>query len=263
MREADRPRGVGDRAPALARPDGVEPLRHPRSGREHGGRDRGRRAPASGSGIGRFARSVPAGREPRRPPPSGRWIRESGPIAWATCRLQANGTGWVPRFVSRWRKRTSRPSRRSVIHFSIRHGNATVWRLRCDGRRLAVVLLDRPVPRAVPEVAVIVERVAVELARRVGGEELVPAAAPDVVERRAGVGSPERHAGVLPEEVDARRPMHEVEDLGACVGEQRQPQPVALELRSRGHPRARASCRRSPSGVTRPSALPTTRPRTK
>ena len=75
----------------------------------------------------------------------------------------------------------------------------------------------------------IVERVAVELAGRVGGEELVPAAAPDVVERRAGVGSPERHARVLPQEVDARRPVHEVEDLGACVGEERQPQLVALE----------------------------------
>jgi len=60
---------------------------------------------------------------------------------------------------------------------------------------------------------------AVEVAGRVGGEELIPAAAPDVVEGSARVRPLQGNARVLPEEVEARRLVHEVQDLAARVRE--------------------------------------------
>ena len=101
--------------------------------------------------------------------------------------------------------------------------------LKKDGGGLAVVLLDRPVPRATPQVAVVVERVVADLAGRVRREELVPSAAPDVVEGRAGVRAAERDPRVLPEQVLACLQMHEIEDLGASLREDGHSQPIALE----------------------------------
>ena len=149
--------------------------------------------------------------------------------AWATCRLQVYGSGRVPRFVRRWRNPISRLSRRTrdpLLHQARQRDSVPA---QVDGRLVSVVMLDLPLPRPVPEVAVIVVAVATHLARRIGREQLVPAAAPDVVERRAGIGRPQRHARVLPEQVEAARRVHEVEDLRAGVGEQGQPEAVALE----------------------------------
>jgi hypothetical protein len=98
-----------------------------------------------------------------------------------------------------------------------------------DCRRLAVVALDRPLPRAYPEVAVIGKRVAVERAGRVRREEFVPPSAPDVVERRSRVGPPEVDPGVLPQEVVPGRLVHEVEYLGTRLGEDRDEEVLGLE----------------------------------
>ena len=64
----------------------------------------------------------------------------------------------------------------------------------------------------------VVERVVAHHARRVGREQLVPTAAPHVVERGSGIGGSERHARVLPQQVVARRQVDEVGDLAARVG---------------------------------------------
>ena len=101
-----------------------------------------------------------------------------------------------------------------------------------DGRHLAVVMRYRPVPRTEPQVTVIVKGVVTHLAGIVGGKQLVPASAPNVVEGRAGVRAPQRHAWVVPEQIEPTPLVHEVEDFCACVREQGESHPIALEKKA-------------------------------
>ena len=82
-----------------------------------------------------------------------------------------------------------------------------------------VVSYDVPRPRADPQVAVIVIGGAADVTGRIGGDDVIPAAAPHVVERGAGVGPRDRNARVFPKEVEARVVVDEAQDLPSGLGD--------------------------------------------
>src|SRR5262245_23540906 len=78
-------------------------------------------------------------------------------------------------------RRCITPERDPLLHAA---GKRDAVATETERRLRAVVALDGPLPRPYPEIAVVVVARALEGARRIGGEELVPTAAPHVVERR-------------------------------------------------------------------------------